>query len=133
MPPSAQLVHTSTITLIFLVTNHLKQQLQACSGFDVSHADTWSTENLDEDAKQKTMLLTHMLNAQYARQLQVSGDYLQLYMHSAAFAERERTVHESTMEKLAAQADFMKSSLDAANQASARSESAFRSANKRST
>lgn len=51
----------------FLVTRRLKQQLQACSGFDVEHAETWNAENLGDDAKQKALVLAHLLNAQYAR------------------------------------------------------------------
>lgn len=53
-------------------------------------------------------------------------------VRTAEFCERERSTHQSTMQKLATLADSTKASLDAASVASARSENALRNANKRS-
>lgn len=93
---------------------------------------TWDINKLGDDAKQQAVKLALMLAAHCKRLSEATdGDGAVLDL-AAEGAHQEKAIFQDAMQRLAALADSTKASLDAADKASARSDSALRTANEKS-
>lgn len=116
----------------FIVTRQLTEQLQACAGVAFEPMGTWDINKLGDDAKQQAVKLALMLAAHCKRLSEATdGDGAVLDL-AAEGAHQEKAIFQDAMQRLAALADSTKASLDAADKASARSDSALRTANEKS-
>ncbi|KAH7687870.1 hypothetical protein AAVH_40577, partial [Aphelenchoides avenae] len=112
-------------------THRLAQELQACTGIDIHHADSICVENLSDSSKQRALELALNLAARYLRTVEVIRMESKLLTHNREFSEKARTAYVCALTELADLADSTKASLDAASKECLRCESALRTANEK--
>ncbi|KAH7698574.1 hypothetical protein AAVH_34331, partial [Aphelenchoides avenae] len=96
-------------------TRQLKQQLQACTGITVGTAESWSIDNLSDDAKQTALTVALKLAYQFTRELGMATGNNKLLEQMVQFASQEKTIYLEAMDDLAAFADATQDSLDDAS------------------
>lgn len=116
---------------IFLATRPLAQQLTACTGVAVADTATCNINSLSANAMRKALPSALKLVAHYLRELKVTHGNNTMLTHAVQFFHKEKDVALEAMNDLASLADSTKASLDAANEASSRSDNELRSANER--